>query len=182
VTIIEPKVGPTSTPENLKDRIVGLMFKNTLKGCCEGNNFTRNSIYTCGSKESFIPKFKGRRSTGKERQANFNNVSMFPLDNSILLMCMPVGNKMSYADFFKEGMRFLILSTPISLYRNNFSVKESFNKILEQMKSLKHIRFELEKINPSEFTIIINEVDIIFISSNETRCRTPNIRKMSSKG
>jgi hypothetical protein len=88
---------------------------------------------------------------------------------------MPVGNKMSYADFFKEGMRFLILSTPISLYRNNFSVKESFNKILEQMKSLKHIRFELEKINPSEFTIIINEADIIFISSNGTGCRTPNI-------
>jgi hypothetical protein len=176
LTIIGPKVGPASTPENLKDRIVGLMFKKTLKGCCEGNNFTRNSIYDiCGSKESFAPKLKGHRSTGKERQADFNNVSMFPLNNSILLMCMRAGNKMSYADFFKEGMSILILSTPISLYRNNFSIKESFNKILELMKSLKHIRFELEKINPSEFTIIINEADIIFISSNGTGCRTPNI-------
>ena len=154
------------------------MFKKTLKGCCEGNNFTRNSIYDiCGSKESFVPKFKGHKSTCKERQADFNNVSMFPLVSSILLMCMWAGNKMSYADFFKEGMKFLILSTSISLHRNNFLVKESFDKILELMKSLKHIRFELEKINPSEFTIIINEADIIFISSNGTGCRAPNIRK-----
>jgi hypothetical protein len=97
------KVGLASTPENSKDGIVGMMFKKTLKGCCEGTNFTRNSIYDiCGSKESFVPKFKGHKSTGKERQADFNNVSMFPLGSSFLLMCTWTGNKMSYADFSKK--------------------------------------------------------------------------------
>ena len=38
---------------------------------------------------------------------------------------------MSNADVTKEGVEFLILTSPVTLNRNNFSVKVTFNKFLK---------------------------------------------------
>jgi hypothetical protein len=47
-------------------------------------------------------------------------------------------------DLMKESIQFLILSTPIGLRNKNFLVKQSFNKILEFSKKLKHFRLVFE--------------------------------------
>jgi hypothetical protein len=39
-----------------------------------------------------------------------------------------------------------------------------------------------QKINPSEFAIVINEGNIIIIASNRSRSRIPYIKKIRSKG
>jgi hypothetical protein len=59
----------------------------------------------------------------------------------------------------------------------NLLVKESHNEILEIKKILEHLRLVLEKIDPSEFAKIINEANIVFISTNGLTGRTPYIRK-----
>ena len=40
----------------------------------------------------------------------------------------------------------------------------------------------MHQIDPRKFTAIINEADIIFKAPNRWRRRTPNIRKISSRG
>jgi hypothetical protein len=61
-------------------------------------------------------------------------------------------------------------------------VKQSFNKILELLKFLENFRFMLKQIDPSEFAKVINETNIIFISSNRIASKTPTLENMSSKG
>jgi hypothetical protein len=40
----------------------------------------------------------------------------------------------------------------------------------------------LKQIDPSEFAKVINETNIIFISSNRIASKTPTLENMSSKG
>jgi hypothetical protein len=58
---------------------------------------------------------------------------------------------------------------------NNFSAEKALNKILELMELLENIRLEFQYVNPSEFTIIIYERHIIFISADGVWGRTPYI-------
>lgn len=47
-------------------------------------------------------------------------------------------NMMNNVDLSKEGIKILILATPISLHSKNFSIKLTLNKGLEFPKFLKH--------------------------------------------
>jgi hypothetical protein len=57
-----------------------------------------------------------------------------------------------------------------------------FNKILEFLEFLEHLRLVFKQIDPCKFTKVINESNIVFISSNGITDRTSYIRKISSKG
>jgi hypothetical protein len=48
----------------------------------------------------------------------------------------------------------------------NFMLKETLNMCLELKKDIEHIRFTLNKINPSKLTININRTDIIIVATN----------------
>jgi hypothetical protein len=56
-----------------------------------------------------------------------------------------------------------------------------FNKIFEFSEFLEHLGLMFEQIDPCEFTKVINEANIIFISSNGITGRVPYIRKINSK-
>jgi hypothetical protein len=81
------------------------------------------------------------------------------------------------SNFSKEGMKFLIFSAPISLHGYCFAIEKTLNESLKFNKLLKDFIFEFEMINPSIFTIIIGETDIIFTASYGVGCMTPNIRE-----
>jgi hypothetical protein len=71
----------------------------------------------------------------------------------------------------------LVLTPPIRLDSNYFPVKEPFNKVLKIGKSLKHFGFVAKQIDPSKFTEVINEANIVIVSAKGTWGRTPYIRK-----
>jgi hypothetical protein len=93
------------------------------------------------SDKSFIQKLKRHRSMGKKREANLNNVAMFSLCRPILLMGMRGRHVMSNATALEEDVQPLILPTLICLHSHYFPIKETFNKFLEVMKTLKTFRF-----------------------------------------
>ena len=62
----------------------------------------------------------------------------------------------------------------------DFSVKLAFNKCLKIMKNLKNVIKFFKKVDPSEFTIVIYETNIVSMSTNGRRARTPYIKKTSS--
>jgi hypothetical protein len=55
----------------------------------------------------------------------------------------------------KEGVEFLVLSSLVGLHSNNFAIKESLYKSLKFLKFVKNFILVLQKIDPSEFTVII---------------------------
>jgi hypothetical protein len=182
VIIIRAKIRPTSTPKNPQKRIVTVTAKETLHGSLGTDDFTGKAIDEMnGSKKSLIPIFEWHGCICKKGQTNLNNVSMFALSRAILLMCMWTRYKMSYPYSLEEGIKLLILSSPIRLHSNNFLIKETFNMMLKIMKFLKHIRFLFQKIYLSEFAIIINKTHIVLISTKRFRGRAPNIRKYKFK-
>ena len=90
-------------------------------------------------------------------------------------MRMRAGDKMGDANSIKEGIKLLIFATPISLHGKDFSIKLSFYKSLEVMKSLEHFRFMFEKIDPNEFAVVIDKTHIILIFSKGITRRSPYI-------
>jgi hypothetical protein len=67
-------------------------------------------------------------------------------------------------DSSKKGVQLLILSSPIGLHSNNFTVESMLNKALKLMKFLKNFRLMLNQIKPCKLAIIIYETNIIFLS------------------
>jgi hypothetical protein len=116
----------TSTPKDPQKIIITVFVKETLHGSLRGNNLTSKAIDQIDSSEkSLIPKLQWHGFISKERQTNLDNMSMFALSWIILLMCMRTQKKMTYAYMLEKGIKFLILSSPISLHSNNFLIKES---------------------------------------------------------
>jgi hypothetical protein len=56
-------------------------------------------------------------------------------------------------------------SPPVGLHGHNFTVKHTFNKLLELMKILENFRLAPKQINPRKFTEIINETNIIVLAT-----------------
>jgi hypothetical protein len=73
----------------------------------------------------------------KESDAYFYDMSVFALGSSILLVGMWARNIMVNTRTFREGIKRLILPSPVGLYRFNLSFKLSLNKILKVTKALK---------------------------------------------
>jgi hypothetical protein len=67
---------------------------------------------------------------------------MFSFDRPIFLMCVPTRHMMYDANFLEKEVEFLILSSPVSLYGNDFSREESLNKFLKFTKNLKDLTIE----------------------------------------
>jgi hypothetical protein len=66
----------------------------------------------CGSKKRFIPKFYGHASMSKKSKANLNNVAMFALSCTVLLMSMRAGKVMSDPLCLKQGVDFNVSPPP----------------------------------------------------------------------
>lgn len=81
---------------------------------------------------------------------------MFPFSRSILLIGVGAGHVMGNDNALKERVEGLIIHPPIGLDSQNLPIELPFNKILEIMKILKHLRFMAQKINPGELAVIIN--------------------------
>ena len=113
----------------------------------------------------------------KKRQANFYNMTMFAFSRSILLMSVWARNVMTYTNFMKEGIKFLIFTTPVGLHCYNFGIKAALNQLLEVEKDLIDIGAILKKVNPCKFTEIINKTYIILIMAYGHRSRAPIIRE-----
>jgi hypothetical protein len=75
----------------------------------------------------------------------------------------------------KEFVEFNVLSSPVGLHMDNFSIKKTLNMTLELHEHTEHIIFALKKIQPRKATITINKTDIICVSTNRSFCRTPYI-------
>ena len=58
---------------------------------------------------------------------------------------------------------------------DNFVLKQSFNMCLKLHKDMKHIRFVLNKINPSKATESIDETDIIVVTTNRSLGIAPHV-------
>jgi hypothetical protein len=84
---------------------------------------------------------------------------------------------MLYAYALEKLIKLLILTSPIGLESHNIFVEETFNMILEVMKSSKHIRFIFEKVYPCKLAIVINEAYIILVPSKRSTSLTPHIRE-----
>jgi hypothetical protein len=101
---------------------------------------------------------------------------MFALDDTILLVCVWIRDMMRDPSLCKEAIEFLILTTPVHLHGHDFSVKGSFNEILEAMKDLKDLRFMPNQIYPSVFAKIIDTTAIVVFPSNQNWSRPSNIQ------
>jgi hypothetical protein len=101
---------------------------------------------------------------------------MFAFSSSILLMCVRAENMMSDSYLCEKGIKFLILTTPVSLHGDDLAMKETLNKCLKLLEFLEDLRLVLKEINPGKLAKIINKTDIIFKMSNRFRCRTLYIR------
>lgn len=84
-------------------------------------------------------------------------MTVFTFDNTILLMSVRARNMVRDAYFLKERIELLVFITPICLDRKNFTIKLAFNHSLKAMKAIKNFRFVFNKIDPHEFTEIIDK-------------------------
>jgi hypothetical protein len=102
-------------------------------------------------------------------------MAMFSLGGAILLVCMRTRHMVCDANTLKEGVQFLILTTPIGLHGDDLFVKKAFNMVLEVMETLKNIRLLFEEINPCKFAEIIDKTHIIFVLIDRIGRRAPHI-------
>ena len=84
---------------------------------------------------------------------------------------------MGNAKCLEEGIEFLVFPSPIGLDSNDLTVKLSFNECLKVLKNLEHVRSFLKKIDLGELAIVINKTNIVCVSPNRARGKTPNIGK-----
>jgi hypothetical protein len=59
---------------------------------------------------------------------------MLALDGAILLLDVWVGDAMCNAGIFEVGIEFVVFSSPVRLYREDFSAKSKFNTFLKLIK------------------------------------------------
>jgi hypothetical protein len=78
---------------------------------------------------------------GKKGKNHLQNVAMFVLGSTILLMSVGLGNSMRGANAVKAGIKLLIFSTRIELDNEDLSIKLSFNQALKFKDIFKHLRF-----------------------------------------
>jgi hypothetical protein len=128
-----------------------------------------------GHKISLIPKLERHTCTCKERKTNNNYVSMLMLSGTILLMCVGARNQMRNATLGEKGIQFFLFSSPIRLDGQNLSIQDALHMLLKNVKLSKHLGLMFQEKNSSVFGEIIDEANIISVSANRTRRRTPHI-------
>jgi hypothetical protein len=83
---------------------------------------------------------------------------MLFLDNTILLVSMGAGNLVSNAKLTKVG---------VEMHGDNILIEPSFNKGAKFQENFEDIWFMMQQVDPSEFTIIVNEGHIIFLTEGK---------------
>jgi hypothetical protein len=73
-------------------------------------------------------------------------------------------------------------SPPNRFECEDFTIMLALNKFLEIMKTLENFGFVAQKINPSKFTVIVDEANIVAVSSNRSWSRSPYIRMNKVQG
>jgi hypothetical protein len=102
---------------------------------------------------------------------------VFAFSGPILLVGMGAGELMEDAYLAKEGIKMVILSTPIRLERDYFAIKHMLNEGLEFKKILVNLRLMIQQVYPSNLIIIVNEGNIISLAAKRFNSMTPDIRK-----
>jgi hypothetical protein len=72
--------------------------------------------------KGFVQKLEGHICMCEKRKLYFDNMSMFTLGRTILLVSVWARHVMSDANTLKEKIQVLILPTPISLHGNDFPI------------------------------------------------------------
>jgi hypothetical protein len=93
-------------------------------------------------------------------------VAVFAFDRTILLMGVGIGDTMSNAQGSEGVMYFLVFATPIRLSTLYFSIEKTFNVRLKLQKDTMSLSTVTHQINLGKFVKIINEVDVIFKTTN----------------
>jgi hypothetical protein len=87
-----------------------------------------------GGQEILVPKLERQGGVSKKGKANLDDVLMFMLSYSILLMGMRARDVVSNANTTKAGTKPLILATPIRLDDRNLPIQQLLYKALEFLK------------------------------------------------
>jgi hypothetical protein len=114
-----------------------------------------------------------RGSMSKQCKRHLHNMAMFTLDHTILLVSMRARDVMRDAN--RQGVEFLIPSSPIGLYSKNLVPKLLFNEFLKFKKVFRNLKLVTKQIDPNEFTIIIDKTDIIVFATKGINGRPPHI-------
>lgn len=67
----------------------------------------------------------------KQGKLNLYNMLMLPFGRAVLLVSVRTRHVMNYANFIKEGVKYLIFPTPVRLEHTNFCIKETLNILLK---------------------------------------------------
>jgi hypothetical protein len=94
---------------------------------------TINEVASC--LKSVIPKTKRDTSMVKKCKTCLNNVTVFTLYGTVLLMSVGKGDSMSNSTFFKEFGGRSKFTSPVSLNGFYFKIKIAFNIKLELNKN-----------------------------------------------
>jgi coenzyme F420-reducing hydrogenase delta subunit len=81
--------------------------------------------------------------------------------DTVLLVGMGAWDLMGVAYLVKEGIKMLILATPVGLDRDYFAIKHTLNEGLEFKKILVNLILMTKQVYQCKLTIIINEGNII---------------------
>jgi hypothetical protein len=100
---------------------------------------------------------------------------VFVLSRFILLVGVKAGDSMCNAKRPKNGYGVFDTPTPIRLHTLNFYVKKMLNMSLKLHKDTLCLRSIMHEIDPCEFAKIINEPNIIFVTTNRNWCIPPYI-------
>jgi hypothetical protein len=125
--IVWTEVRKTCTTKRFKHAVVwfGFVSKETLKRRGIVNDPSRKAIdqESCSS-ECLIPKGHRHGSLGKEGEACFDNVSVFPFNGAVLLVGVRARNVVSNTVVVKVFVKATIFASPIRLDAFNFLVEK----------------------------------------------------------
>jgi len=115
--VVWAKVRPTGTTKDPETSVIRLDFCEALKGGLLMNYLAGCTIDKKNSHhERLIPKFQRHRCMRKKGKPNLNDVTVFALYDSILLMGVRARHVMDNTNFGEKVVKSLILPSPISLH------------------------------------------------------------------
>lgn len=108
---------------------------------CERNRLIVE--WTRKGMDFIVPELMRYKGIMKKSEISFNEMTMFTFCCAILLRGRRARDMMVNAALLEMIMKQLILSTPIRLHGNNFSVKLRFDSMVELNEYVKNITFPL---------------------------------------
>jgi hypothetical protein len=82
----------------------------------------------------------------EQSEASLNNMTIFTLSTTILLMCMRTRDPMRDTNILEESIQLNILITPVRMNIQNFMFQETLYMRLELQENIKEITLAFNKI------------------------------------